>query len=638
MLQAIGLTSAPRREHPPAVHHVTLEALPGRFTVLLGPPGAGKSTALRLMLGLEPGRGVTFFRGNLLHRIARPAREVGALLGDVPGHPGRSCRGQLRMLCAATGVPTRRADELLAAVGLADLAAQPLGTLPLALDRRLGLASALLGDPQTLLLDDPARGLRAEEGEELYVRVRAHVERGGTVLCALQCPKEAARVADRVVSLQEGTVIADQEVAEFTRTRFQPRVAVRTPYALRLADLLHREARSARRSVEAVTESGGLLSVYGSSCAEVGEVAFRHGVLVHRLADERGASAATGDVPVPTAVSVPLTREKPAGERWPDADSPESPGTAAVPGQHGRDIRAGGSGAELVEAAETAAGPAFDETSEALESEGELEVVEAVDSTPLTAPVHPLRYEVLRMTGTRTAALVGGAALLFSLIVCVLLARSRATPLPVALAAWPGYLPLPPAALGAGVIGALAFGEERSHPALAVARGAVPRRLALLLAKLTVTAAASLLIALVVVAVDAQALRLLYGGEALPEPGERAGPLLAWCALCVGCGWAGLLGAGVFRVTAAGVAAVLVVPVVVAPLVEKAIVVPSVRSAAGFIGRIQELAWVGPPRQLGGVLTFCLRSLAQPVGVALMVSLSVLICAYVFTGRRWETG
>ena len=113
MIQAFGLTSNARKEHPPAVDDVSFEARAGRVTALLGAPGAGKTAALRLMLELQQGRGITYFRGRPLHRIAHPSREVGVLLGDVPGHPARSVRGHLRMLCAAAGVPARRADEVL---------------------------------------------------------------------------------------------------------------------------------------------------------------------------------------------------------------------------------------------------------------------------------------------------------------------------------------------------------------------------------------------------------------------------------------------------------------------------------------------------------------------------------------------
>lgn len=289
MLQAIGLTSTPRRDLPPAVDDLTFEAMPGRVTALVGADGSGKTTALRLMLELESGRGITYFRGTPLHRIADPAREVGVLLGDVPGHPARTARGQLRMLCAAAGVPASRAEELLEVVGLTGLGGRPLGTLSLGMDRRLGLASALLGDPQTLILDEPAKGLSPRESSWLYGLLRAHATRGGTILCTTNDPKEAARLADRVVTLDAGRLVADQDAAAFSRTRLRPRVAVHTPHAARLAAVVTREARAARRSVEVVAEGGSLLSVYGSSCAEIGETAFRHGVLVHRLTDEVGS-------------------------------------------------------------------------------------------------------------------------------------------------------------------------------------------------------------------------------------------------------------------------------------------------------------------------------------------------------------
>ncbi|MFI1016512.1 ATP-binding cassette domain-containing protein [Streptomyces sp. NPDC020965] len=594
MLQAIGLTSDPRGDLPPAVDDLTFEARPGQVTALLGAPGAGKTTALRLMLGREAGRGVTYFRGIPLHRVAHPAREVGVLLGDAPGHPGRSCRGRLRMLCAAAGVPLSRADEVLEAVGLAGLAQLRLGTLSRGMDRRLGFAAALVGDPQTLVTDELSRDLLPRDHQELYALARAHAERGGTVLCAMADPKEAARLADRVVTIDAGRLVADQDAADFARTRLRPRVAVRTPYAARLADLVHREARAARRSVEVAVGSSGLLAVYGSTCAEVGEAAFRHGVLVHRLTDEVGDTAPRAPEPAsPTEGPVaapaphPALPPRPAGRAPRPADRP--PRTA-------------------------------DRT-----------------SCPAPSPVRPLRYELLRLFGTRTAVLVVGAVVIASLALGVLLARSRETPVAVALTAWPELLPLPPAALGAGVIGALSFGEEFRYPVPATVGGNAARRFGLLLAKLAVTAATALLIALLVVVADAHAIRAVYGVDAVALPESWAAPLAAWCGLCVGCAWAGLLGAGVFRVTAAGVAAVLAVPVAIAPLVEKALVVPSARSVAGLPGRLRELAWVRPPRQVDGWLTEALRAIAQPVGLALVVSLSVLICAYVFTGLRRTT-
>ncbi|GGT48484.1 hypothetical protein GCM10010271_61080 [Streptomyces kurssanovii] len=618
MLQAIGLTSTRRREHPPAVDDLTFEARSGRVTVLLGASGAGKTTALRLVLGLEAGRGFTYFRGNPLHRIANPACEVGALLGDVPGHPARTVRGQLRMLSAAVGVPASRADELLDVVGLGGLAQEQLGRLSLGMDRRLGLASALLGDPQTLVLDDPVRGLSPRDRSWLFALLRAHAAHGGTVLCTLREPKEAARIADRVVMLHEGRLLADQEAAEFSRTRLRPRVAIRTPHAARLSAVLAREARAERRSVEVIAEGSGVLAVFGSSCAEVGETAFRHGVLVHRLTEEVGDAApatetepfgvtapARSPAPVPPSTASPVSAPLPGSAPVPSAASepPAAPAVALTPAP----ARDGSGGAAAVPR-----GP-----------------------RPVRGPRWPLRYELRRLLGVRTSPLIALAAVAASLALCLVLARTGVTAVkPHTVAAWPGFLPLPPAAFGAGLIGALAFGEEFRYPALASARGTVSRRLGLLLAKLVVTAAAAVVLAVLVVVLDVQALRLVFGPESVAVPPDWSALAAGWGALCVGCAWSGLLAAGVFRVTAAGVAAVLAVPVLVAPVAHKVLVVPAVRSIAGLPGRLREPAWVELPQQADRWLIAAMRLPVQPVGAALVLSLVALICAYVFTGLR----
>ncbi|WP_416071782.1 ATP-binding cassette domain-containing protein [Streptomyces sp. ME02-6987-2C] len=319
MIQAFGLTSNPRKELPPAVDDVSFEARAGRVTALLGASGAGKTTALRLMLGLQRGRGLTYFRGRPLHRIAHPSREVGVLLGDVPGHPARTVRGHLRMLCAAAGVPVRRADEVLESVGLLGLRDERLGSLSRGMDRRLGLACALVPDPHTLVFDDPAGALSAHDARGLHGALRAHAAQGGTVLFSTADPKEAARSADHVVTLERGRVVADQEAAEFSRTRLRPRVAVRSPHAARLAALVTKEARAARRSVEVVREGGNRLAVYGSTCADIGEAAFRHGILVHQLADEVGDMG-------PGAGEIPAARQQ---ERR-GADGERAPGTGTL--------------------------------------------------------------------------------------------------------------------------------------------------------------------------------------------------------------------------------------------------------------------------------------------------------------------
>ncbi|MFI9827184.1 ATP-binding cassette domain-containing protein [Streptomyces sp. NPDC051913] len=714
MIQAFGLTSNPRKELPPAVDDVSFEARAGRVTALLGAPGAGKTTALRLMLELQQGRGVTYFRGRPMHRIAHPSREVGVLLGDVPGHPSRTVRGHLRMLCAAAGVPVRRADEVLEVVGLVSLREERLGTLSRGMDRRLGLACALLSDPHTLVLDDAADGLSARESRWLYGLLRAHASQGGTVLITTADPKEAARTADRVVTLDEGRLVADQEADEFARTRLRPRVAVRTPHAARLAALLAKEARTRHRSVEVVREGGNRLSVYGSTCADVGEAAFRHGVLVHQLADEigdmgpgagtaprrdglaaetpmtcgdasadsgtttlPGESDASGQCGTPSAdplattllreaataekTGAPLADIAPPGETdMPHGSSSTAPEpTATNPTQRADDVPQSESrprsqpltdppsphpARDAAHPARDAPHPATPGATSAFARGPRPSTVATLDASselpppisvrPAPSPLRPLRYELRRAAGVGTGFLTAAAVLVVSALTALLLARIGHTPQHRLLAAWPQELPLPPAALGAGLLGAFAFGDEFRHPALAADRGTVPRRLGLLTAKLVVSAATALLLAFLTVGCDAEVLYLVYGRELARVPADWLSLSASWMGLVVGCAWAGVLAAGIFRSTTAGLAAVVAVPVVVVPLVQKALEGPAVRTAAGFPLRFREtflLQWpFGGERYLSAVA----RVIAQPVGGALALSLMALLCAYLLTSLR----
>ncbi|MEW2529558.1 ATP-binding cassette domain-containing protein [Streptomyces sp. NPDC047071] len=671
MIQAIGLTSNPRKDLPPAVDDVSFQAHTGCVTALLGASGGGKTTTLRLMLELQQGRGVTYFRGRQLHRIAHPSREVGVLLGDVPGHPARTVRGHLRMLCAAVGAPVTRADDVLEGVGLVSLREQRLGTLSRGMDRRLGLACALLADPHTLVLDEPTGGLSAREGDWLHGILRAHAARGGTVLFTTDDAKEAARTADRVVTLDAGRLVADQDTTEFARTRLRPRVAVRSPHAARLAALIAKEARSQRRSVEVVQEDGSRLSVYGSTCGEVGEAAFRHGILVHQLADEVGdAGHAAADArewaPVehvrsaaleagPGAQSGPAVRQGPMG----------SAACASASGEPRESLK----GAAPTPTYDTTVErlPATDGTSPAPDADGAPSSEPRASSTPRASsepcapgaprassapqsplsplpppislraapnPLRPLRYELRRATGVGTGYLTVAVAIALSALLCLFLARTGRTPQLHLLAAWPSELPLPPAALGAGLLGALAFGEEFRHPALAADRGTVPRRLGLLVAKLAVAATTALLLAGLTVGCDALLLHLVYGGDLTEVPSDWLSASVSWISLAIGCAWAGVLAAGVFRSTTAGLAAVLAVPIVVVPLVQKALEGPSVRSAAGFPGRLRQLTLVEWPFGAERYVAGGLRVVAQPVGSALMLSLVALLGAYLLTAGR----
>ncbi|MGZ0233684.1 ATP-binding cassette domain-containing protein [Streptomyces sp. CPS1] len=745
MIQAFGLTSTSRKAQPPAVDDVSFEARAGQITVLLGTAGAGKTTTLRLMLALEHGRGITYFRGWPLHRIAHPAREVGVLLGDVPGHPARTVRGHLRMLCAASGVPARRADELLEAVGLVSFREERLGTLSRGMDRRLGLACALLPDPHTLVLDDPARGLCAREAQWLHDMLRAHADQGGTVLLATGDPREAARTADRVVTLDAGRLVADQVAEEFARTRLRPRVAVRTPYARRLAAVLAKEARTGRRSVEVVHEGGNRLSVYGTTTADIGETAFRHGILVHQLADEVGdmgpgadsgpgadgaatdhgpvapgpppgmpravpgggpgerrAAAKSGKIvfgfsapdpspqdrradlvtsvgsgePAGPAEDGPHTSRRPEAvpqvravldDRTAPAEAPARPSAPEHPDARRHPVTADtestsrsgkphGRGPETAGGRMAAAGlsalraylpgarkPGFRTPRTA---DARTEGARALDTSalpplisvhPAPAPLCPLRYELRRAAGVGTGFFVCGAALVISVLTAVVLAGIGHTPQARLFAAWPRELPLPPAALAAGLLGALAFGDEFRHPALAADRGTVPRRLGLLAAKLLVSGTTAALLAFLTVGCDAEALHLVHGREATQVPEDWLSLTASWFALMTGCAWAGVLAAGVFRSTSGGLAAVLAVPVVVVPLVHRGLRGAAVGMAADLPARSREVFLLQWPFGGDRYLLAMARLLVQPVGGALVLSLTALLCAYLFTTLRTRT-
>jgi ABC-type multidrug transport system ATPase subunit len=684
VIQAIGLTSTPRKELPPAVDDVSFEAHAGRVTALLGTPGAGRTTALRLMLELQKGRGITYFRGRPLHRVAHPNREVGVLLGEVPGHPARTVRGHLRMLCAAAGLPARRADEVLEVVGLVGLREARLSTLSRSMDRRLGLACALLSDPHALVLDEPAHGLSVREGRWLHGIMRAHATQGGTVLFTTGDPKEAARIADRVLTLEQGRLVADQDVADFSRTRLRPRVAVRTPHAARLGALLTKEARTARRSVEIVREGGNRLSVYGSTCAEVGETAFRHGILVHQLADEIGDMG-------PTAAAVAATVRETAAATptpsWPGEGEPgeaESGGSVEDSQGVGDDSEAATNARRLSHAdSSPPSTPPVSHRSPV--SHGNLadsaDLADVIDRSiptnhtdhinttdasqhldpqsphlarlphsvetgalpplpppitvrPASNPLRPVLYELRRATGVATGYVTAVVVIVVSAVMAGVLARMGHTSQPRLLAAWPRELPLPPAAVGAGLLGAISFGDEFRYPALAADRGPVPRRLGLLAAKLLVSAATGLLLALIAVGCDLEVLYLLHGPELTSVPGDWLPLGASWLGLVVGCAWAGVLAAGVFRSTSAGLAAVVAVPLLVVPLVQKVLEGPTVRHAIGFPMRLRELVLTQWPFGGERYVEAAAQVIVQPEGGALLLSLTALLGAYLLTTVR----
>ncbi|MFF5720421.1 ATP-binding cassette domain-containing protein [Streptomyces buecherae] len=657
MIQAIGLTSAPRRNQPPVVDDLTFEARPGLVTVLFGAPGAGKSTTLRLLLQLESGRGLALFRGRPLHRVPHPAREVGVVLGDVPGHPARTARRHLGMLTAAAGVPVGRADEVLELVGLGGLAEQRLGDYSRGMDRRLGLASALLGDPHALVLDEPVRDLSPRETAWLHGLLRGYADQGGAVLVTTSEPRGLDRLADRVISIEEGRLAADQSAADFARTRLRPRVVVRSPFADRLAALLAREARATGERVEVVPEGSGRIAVYGSSCAAVGELAYRNGILVHRLADEFGVPSTTtparpdadprrAPAPPPERVTL-LARAGVSPEhgtapvealsevaRLGVADEPacaSQPDGLVVAGR-GSWVGFGGAGGVAGRAGAPWPTPADEPTTEGRGVPASRALTLTRYSPP--GPAWPVRYELRRVFGVSTAWYVAAATLVASLLAGVLLARTGDAAAARLFTGWPKPLPLPPVAVGAGLLGALAFGQEYRYPALAPTQGAVPRRLVLLGAKLLVWSGGAVLLATIAALANGAALWVLYGPDEARPPADWPALLGGWCLLAVGCAWVGLLAAAVLRSTLLGLGAALTVPLLALTFLRRAVDEPSARSLAGMSERVRGATLVEWPSLPDRGLALAARLASEPVAHVMALSISVLLCAYVLTALR----
>jgi len=263
----------------PAVSDLSFEVHPGSVTGFLGPNGAGKSTTMRLMLGLDHGQGSTTFDGVPFTALTRPMTHVGALLEAKPFHPTRKARNHLRMLAAANGIPVRRVDEVLEQLGLAAVARKKPRTFSLGMGQRLGLAAALLGDPHTLVLDEPANGLDPQGIQWIRELLKGFAASGRSVFVSSHLLSEMALMADQLVVIGRGRLIASGPVEDFVRTSTRNAVVVRSPQAADLVDVLSR----AGGTVEALEP--GVVSVVGMDAARIGDLAFEASIRLHELSN-----------------------------------------------------------------------------------------------------------------------------------------------------------------------------------------------------------------------------------------------------------------------------------------------------------------------------------------------------------------
>ena len=278
MIVAHGLTK--KYGDKTAVDDLSFEIRPGVVTGFLGPNGAGKSTTMRLMLDLDYGGGQTRFDGRRFREIRQPMREIGTVLEGGPFHPTRRARNHLRMLAAASSISTRRVDEVLAMVGLADVARKKPRGFSLGMAQRLGLAAALLGDPRTLILDEPANGLDPHGIQWLRDLLKRLAGQGRTLFVSSHLLPEMALMADELIVIGRGRLIAsgtvDSFVSGFTRTS----TLVRSPQI----DALIQAVIAAVPTVEVTRDADGTALLTSVETAQVGAIAAAAGLVLHQLA------------------------------------------------------------------------------------------------------------------------------------------------------------------------------------------------------------------------------------------------------------------------------------------------------------------------------------------------------------------
>ncbi|MFH9400328.1 ATP-binding cassette domain-containing protein [Streptomyces sp. NPDC017638] len=262
-----------------AVDGLTFSVGPGRVTGFLGPNGAGKSTTFRLLLGLDrPTAGTAAIGGLAYARLREPLRRVGALLDAGAAHGARTARGHLLALAASNRIPARRVDEVLEETGLGAVAGRRVRTYSLGMRQRLGIAAALLGDPEVVLLDEPANGLDPEGIVWIRTLLRRLAAQGRTVLVSSHLMGETAAFADHLLILGRGRLLADTPVKDFIHARVRPHVRVRTSDPAALADLLARHGHDASR------EEDGAWSVRHARADDLGRLMSEAGVPVLELA------------------------------------------------------------------------------------------------------------------------------------------------------------------------------------------------------------------------------------------------------------------------------------------------------------------------------------------------------------------
>ena len=266
-----------------AVDHLSFTVKPGIVTGFLGPNGAGKTTTMRMILGLDrPTSGTVMVNGRSYHDLPAPMQEVGALLDAKAIQGGRTARQHLRWMVKAGGLRSQRVDEVLDMVGLTDAANRSVGGFSLGMSQRLGLATALLGDPRILLFDEPVNGLDPEGIRWIRSLLQRLASEGRTIFLSSHLMSEMEETADHIIVIGRGRLIADASLAEFTQRSASSHVRVVSPQAAALAPLL-------RVAGATVASEADALTVTDMEASQIGFLAAEHHIEIHELSLRRAS-------------------------------------------------------------------------------------------------------------------------------------------------------------------------------------------------------------------------------------------------------------------------------------------------------------------------------------------------------------
>ncbi len=271
-----------------AVSDLSFTVQPGQVTGFLGPNGAGKSTTMRMILGLDtPTSGTALINGKPYQELKKPLETVGALLDAKWVHPNRSARSHLRWMAASNDIPQSRVEEVLRLVGLTEVAGKSAGGFSLGMSQRLGLAGALLGDPQVLLFDEPVNGLDPEG--ILWIRrfMQRLAAEGRTVLVSSHLLSEMAQTAEHLVVIGRGRLIADTTTKDFIEKASEQSVRVRSPQLDQLRSLLTSNGMTVRE--DGAESDGPALVVAGVTSDAVGKLAGANDITLYELSPQRAS-------------------------------------------------------------------------------------------------------------------------------------------------------------------------------------------------------------------------------------------------------------------------------------------------------------------------------------------------------------